>query len=153
MLTGVVSGENEAWCSAFTDTGFSYLFLFLFPFSPYFGFFSPDLDRCPAPSPLMCPSRAPVDSAAGASPPPLPGACVSSSSSLVVQWLSHVPLFLQDTLHHHHQAPLSVEFSRQEHWSGLPFPSPGDLPRPGIEPGSSVLETHSLPLSLLGSSV
>ena len=32
-----------------------------------------------------------------------------------------------------HQAPLSVEFSRQEHWSGLSFPSPGDLPNPGIE--------------------
>ena len=33
-----------------------------------------------------------------------------------------------------HQAPLSVGFSRQEHWSGLPFPPPGDLPDPGIEP-------------------
>ena len=32
------------------------------------------------------------------------------------------------------QAPLSMGFSRQEHWSGLPFPSPGDLPDPGIEP-------------------
>ena len=37
------------------------------------------------------------------------------------------------------QAPLSVEFSRQEYWSGLPFPSPGDLPDPGIEPGSPIL--------------
>ena len=35
-----------------------------------------------------------------------------------------------------HQAPLSVAFSRQEYWSGLPFPSPGDLPDPGIEPVS-----------------
>ena len=34
------------------------------------------------------------------------------------------------------QAPLSVGFSRQEHWSGLPFPPPGDLPDPGIEPAS-----------------
>ena len=34
------------------------------------------------------------------------------------------------------QAPLSTEFSRQEYWSGLPFPSPGDLPNPGIKPGS-----------------
>ena len=34
-----------------------------------------------------------------------------------------------------HKAPLSMEFSRQENWSGLPFPSPGDLPDPGIEPG------------------
>ena len=36
------------------------------------------------------------------------------------------------------QAPLSMEFSRQEHWSGLPFPPPGDLPNPGIEPMSHV---------------
>ena len=35
-----------------------------------------------------------------------------------------------------HQAPPSMDFSRQEYWSGLPFPSPGDLPYPGIEPGS-----------------
>ena len=35
-----------------------------------------------------------------------------------------------------HQAPLSMGFSRQEYWSGLPFPSPGALPDPGIEPGS-----------------
>ena len=34
------------------------------------------------------------------------------------------------------QAPLSMEFSRQEYWRGLPFPSPGDLPDPGIEPRS-----------------
>ena len=33
-----------------------------------------------------------------------------------------------------HQAPLSMGFSRQEYWSGLPFPTPGDLPDPGIEP-------------------
>ena len=37
------------------------------------------------------------------------------------------------------QAPLSMEFSRQEYWSGLPFPSPGDLPDPRIEPVSPVL--------------
>ena len=37
-----------------------------------------------------------------------------------------------------HQAPLSVGFPRQEYWSGLPFPSPGDLPDPGIEPRSPV---------------
>ena len=37
------------------------------------------------------------------------------------------------------QAPLSMGFSRQEDWSGLPFPSPGDLPDPGIEPGSPAL--------------
>ena len=37
------------------------------------------------------------------------------------------------------QAPLSMEFSRQEYWSELPFPSPGDLPNPGIELGSPAL--------------
>ena len=37
-----------------------------------------------------------------------------------------------------HQASLSMEFSRQEYWSGLPFPPPGDLPDPGMEPGSPV---------------
>ena len=39
-----------------------------------------------------------------------------------------------------YQAPQSMEFSRQEYWSGLPFPSPGDLPDPGIEPGSPTLQ-------------
>ena len=38
-----------------------------------------------------------------------------------------------------HQAPLSMGFSKQEYWSGLPFPSPGDLPHPGIEPASPAL--------------
>ena len=42
------------------------------------------------------------------------------------------------------QAPLSMEFSRQEYWSGLPFPSPGDLPDPGIEPGSPTLQADLL---------
>ena len=44
-----------------------------------------------------------------------------------------------------HQAPLSMEFSRQEYWSGLPFPSPGDLPDPGIKPASSALQADALP--------
>ena len=44
-----------------------------------------------------------------------------------------------------HQAPLSIGFSRQEYWSGLPFPSPGDLPDPEIEPGSSTLQADTLP--------
>ena len=44
-----------------------------------------------------------------------------------------------------HQAPPSMEFSRQEYWSGLPFPSPGDLPDPGIEPGSPTLRVDALP--------
>ena len=38
-----------------------------------------------------------------------------------------------------------MEFSRQEYWSGLPIPSPGDLPDPGIEPGSPALQADSLP--------
>ena len=42
------------------------------------------------------------------------------------------------------QAPLSMGFSRQEYWSGLPFPPPGDLPNPGIEPGSPALQADSL---------
>ena len=44
-----------------------------------------------------------------------------------------------------HQAPPSMEFSRQEYWSGLPFPSPGDLPNPGIEPRSPALQADALP--------
>ena len=43
------------------------------------------------------------------------------------------------------QAPLSMESSRQEYWSGLPFLSPGDLPNPGIEPRSPSLQADSLP--------
>ena len=55
-----------------------------------------------------------------------------------------------------YQAPQSMEFSRQEYWSGLSFPSPGDLPDPGIEPGSPAspaLQVDSLPLSHWGSLV
>ena len=48
------------------------------------------------------------------------------------------------------QAPLFRGFSRQEHWSGLPFPSPGDLPDLGIEPGSPALQADSSPTELLG---
>ena len=44
-----------------------------------------------------------------------------------------------------HQVPLSMEFSRQEFWSELPFLAPGDLPDPGIEPRSPALQTFSLP--------
>ena len=43
-----------------------------------------------------------------------------------------------------YQAPPSMGFSRQECWSGLPFPSPGDLPDPGIEPGSPTLQADAL---------
>ena len=51
------------------------------------------------------------------------------------------------------QAPLSMGFSRQEYWSGLPFPSPGDLLHPGIEPGSPALQVGSLQMSHQGSSL
>ena len=49
-----------------------------------------------------------------------------------------------------HQAPLSMRFSRQGYWSGLPFPSPGDIPNPGIEPGSPALQADSLLTELQG---
>ena len=43
-----------------------------------------------------------------------------------------------------------MEFSRQENWSGLPFPSPGDLPDPGMEPRSPALQADYLPFELPG---
>ena len=49
-----------------------------------------------------------------------------------------------------HQVPLSMGFSRQGYWSSLPFPSPGDLPDPGIEPRSLALQADSLPTELPG---
>ena len=58
---------------------------------------------------------------------------------VVVQSLSHVQLFV--TL----WTIQSMEFSRTEYWSGWPFPSPGDLPNPGIEPRSPTLQADSLP--------
>ena len=48
------------------------------------------------------------------------------------------------------QAPLSMGFSRQEYWSGLLFPSPEDLPNPGIEPWSPALQADSVPFELQG---
>ena len=48
------------------------------------------------------------------------------------------------------QAPLSMGFFRQEYWSGLPFPFPGDLPDPGIKPRSPALQADSLPTDLWG---
>ena len=66
------------------------------------------------------------------------------------QSFSHVLLFV--TLWTvAYQVPLSMEFSRQEYWSELPFAPPEDLPDPGIEPKSPALQTGSLPLSHLGS--
>ena len=61
-----------------------------------------------------------------------------------VKSLSRVRLFATPwTLAY--QAPPSMGFSRQEYWSGLPFPSPGDLPNPGIKPRSLTLQADALP--------
>jgi len=61
-----------------------------------------------------------------------------------VKSLSRVRLFaIPWTVAYH--APPSMGFSKQEYWSGLPFPSPGDLPNPGIEPRSPTLQADSLP--------
>ena len=68
-------------------------------------------------------------------------------NKLQLHSLSHVRLFATPWTVAH-QASLSMGFSRQEYWSGLPFPSPGDLPKLGIEPGSPVLQTVSLPFEL-----
>ena len=75
---------------------------------------------------------------------------VSSESSTDVFTLRmcaqslHMPVFVTPWTVAH-QAPLPMGFSRQECWSGLPFPSPGDLPDPGIEPGSPTLQADALP--------
>ena len=60
-----------------------------------------------------------------------------------VKSLSHVQLFGTPWTVAY-QAPPSMGFSRQENWSGLPFPSPGNLPDPGIKPGSPTLEADAL---------
>ena len=66
--------------------------------------------------------------------------------------LSHVRVFANPwTLAY--QAPLSMGFSRQQYWSGLPFPSPGNLPDPGIKPRSPALQTDALPPEPPGKSI
>ena len=82
------------------------------------------------------------------SPPTTQGRC-SNYFFAFRKWksLSHVQLFVTPwTLYCH--APLSMEFSMWGHWSKLPFPSPGDLPDPGIKPGSPSLQADSLPSEL-----
>ena len=69
---------------------------------------------------------------------------LSSDSVFAVQSLSRVQLF-GFPWSAAHQALLSMEFSRQEYWSELPIPSPGDLPDPGVEPWSPALQADSLP--------
>ena len=73
-----------------------------------------------------------------------PCMCVCTPSSF-----SHVQLFVTPWTVAR-QAPLSMGLPSQEYWSGLPWPPPGDLPDPGIEPGSPVLQVKYLPLNLWG---
>ena len=61
-----------------------------------------------------------------------------------VKFLSHVQLLATTPWTIAHQAPLSMGFSRQDYWNGLPFPSPGELLDPGIESGSLALLADSL---------
>ena len=69
---------------------------------------------------------------------------IFSLSMCIHQLLSRVRLFVTpETVAR--KVPLSMEFSRQEYWSGQRFPSPEDLPDPGIKPRSSALQTDSLP--------
>ena len=65
-------------------------------------------------------------------------------SAIKVKLLSRVLLF-ETPWTAASQTPLSMGFSRQEYWSGVPFPSPGDLPDSGIEPGSPALQEDALP--------
>ena len=74
------------------------------------------------------------------------GFCSSSVALLVTQFCPTV----WDPTTVAHQAPLSIGLSRKECWSGLPFPSPEDLPDPGIEPRSPALQADSLPSELQG---
>ena len=83
--------------------------------------------------------------------------CPSSSSCTFnicasVKLLSRVRLFVIPWTVAY-QAPPSMEFSRQEYWHGLPFPSPGDLPNPGIEPRSPTLQADTLPSESPGKTV
>ena len=74
----------------------------------------------------------------------IPVLSASSFSLSCVSSLSRVRIFVTPWTVAD-QAPSSMGFSRQEHWSGLPFPSPGDLSDAGLEPGSSALQADALP--------
>ena len=71
------------------------------------------------------------------------------SEKVKVKSLSHVQLF-ETSWTVTCKSPPSMGFSRQDYWSGLPFPSPGDLPDPGIEPRPLRLQADSLPSELPG---
>ena len=78
--------------------------------------------------------------------------CIMPSVSVIYVCacvFSHVQFFVTPWIVTH-QASLSMEFSMQEYWVGLPFPSPGDLPDPGIEPRSPVLQADSFHVEPLG---
>ena len=78
---------------------------------------------------------------------------ISLNSKMCVHMFSHVQIFVTPRTR---QAPLSMEFPRQEYWGGLPFQTPGDLPDPGIEPvslASPALQADSLLLSHRGSPI
>ena len=83
----------------------------------------------------------------------MPVNLLNSSYTLLYTWkvklLSRVRLFATPWTVAH-QAPLSMGFSRQESWSGFLFPSPGDLPNPGIKPGSPALQADALTSKLPG---
>ena len=68
---------------------------------------------------------------------------MSTTVKVKVKSLSRVQLFSTPWTVAY-QTPLSMGFSRQEYWSGLPFPSPGGLPNPGIKPGSPALQADAL---------
>ena len=75
----------------------------------------------------------------------LPGSSVHGIfQARVLEWSTIVSNSLQPPWTVACQVPLSMGLSRQEYWSGLPFPSPGNLPDPGIEPGSPALQADSL---------
>ena len=68
----------------------------------------------------------------------MPGICLIDNIGMLLSSFSRVQLFVIPWTMAH-QAPLSMDFSWQEYWSGLPFPSSGDLPNPGMEPASPAL--------------
>ena len=68
----------------------------------------------------------------------------NTHKDIVMKSLSRVRLFVTPWTVAH-QIPPSMKFSRQEYWSGLPFPSPEHLPNPGFKPGSPTLQADALP--------
>ena len=94
------------------------------------------------PNPGIKPTVSYISALAGGSLP-LELPWKSHLSSMAVLWLSHV-LFFEAPWTVTCQTPLSMEFSRQEYWSGLPFPFPQDLPNPGIESRAPTLQADPL---------